>query len=145
LLSDGRPIVGLSARQIAQIALEVDSRCLIIPAIGTLSHGCFSSSVIRLPSSFRCLANKEILIQYIHLVCQSASVVYNGKMLCIKANYEAGSKIVWFGRFGCRGWEFLLPSKFQPCQKLHHIQAQLQCLLLEPFLWPRLLSLLRSF
>ena len=32
LMSDGRPIVGLSARQVAQIALETDERCLIIPA-----------------------------------------------------------------------------------------------------------------
>ena len=32
LLSDGRPIVGLSARAVAGIALNADKRCLIIPA-----------------------------------------------------------------------------------------------------------------
>jgi uncharacterized protein (TIGR00375 family) len=32
LLSDGRPIVGLSAKAVAEIALSVDERCLIIPA-----------------------------------------------------------------------------------------------------------------
>jgi uncharacterized protein (TIGR00375 family) len=32
LLSDGRPIVGLSARNVAEIVLGVDERCLIIPA-----------------------------------------------------------------------------------------------------------------
>lgn len=32
LLSDGRPIVGLSARALARIALNIDKRCLIIPA-----------------------------------------------------------------------------------------------------------------
>ncbi|MCH7730271.1 DNA helicase UvrD [Patescibacteria group bacterium] len=32
LLSDGRPIVGLSAKTVAQIVLDVDERCLIIPA-----------------------------------------------------------------------------------------------------------------
>jgi uncharacterized protein (TIGR00375 family) len=32
LFSDGRPIVGLSARAVAEIALNVDERCLIIPA-----------------------------------------------------------------------------------------------------------------
>lgn len=32
LLSDGRPIVGLSAKAVAEIALSVDKRCLVIPA-----------------------------------------------------------------------------------------------------------------
>jgi uncharacterized protein (TIGR00375 family) len=32
LLSDGRPIVGLSARAVAGIVLNVDKRCLVIPA-----------------------------------------------------------------------------------------------------------------
>ena len=32
LLSDGRPIIGLSARTVAEIALTVDERCLVIPA-----------------------------------------------------------------------------------------------------------------
>jgi uncharacterized protein (TIGR00375 family) len=32
LMSDGRPIVGLSARDVAEIALETDERCLIVPA-----------------------------------------------------------------------------------------------------------------
>jgi uncharacterized protein (TIGR00375 family) len=32
LLSDGRPITGLSARDIAEIALTTDERCLVIPA-----------------------------------------------------------------------------------------------------------------
>ena len=32
LMSDGRPIVGLSAKQVAQIALEIDEKCLVIPA-----------------------------------------------------------------------------------------------------------------
>lgn len=32
LLSDGRPIVGLSAQDIVRIVLEIDERCLIIPA-----------------------------------------------------------------------------------------------------------------
>lgn len=32
LMSDGRPIVGLSARDVADIALTLDERCLIIPA-----------------------------------------------------------------------------------------------------------------
>ena len=32
LLSDGRPIIGLSARTVAEIALAADERCLVIPA-----------------------------------------------------------------------------------------------------------------
>jgi len=32
LLSDGRPITGLTAKNVAEVALGVDSRCLIIPA-----------------------------------------------------------------------------------------------------------------
>src|SRR3990170_2470089 len=32
LMSDGRPIIGMSAKQVAEIALGVDERCLIIPA-----------------------------------------------------------------------------------------------------------------
>ncbi|MBI2066096.1 DNA helicase UvrD [Candidatus Woesebacteria bacterium] len=32
LLSDGRPIVGLSAKAVAEIALSLDKRCLVIPA-----------------------------------------------------------------------------------------------------------------
>jgi len=32
LLSDGRPIIGLSAREIAEICLSIDDQCLIIPA-----------------------------------------------------------------------------------------------------------------
>ncbi|MBI4034937.1 MAG: DNA helicase UvrD [Candidatus Chisholmbacteria bacterium] len=32
LSSDGRPIVGLSCRQLAQVVFEVDERCLVIPA-----------------------------------------------------------------------------------------------------------------
>jgi uncharacterized protein (TIGR00375 family) len=32
LLSDGRPILGLSAKDVAQIVFEVDKKCLIIPA-----------------------------------------------------------------------------------------------------------------
>ena len=32
LRSDGRPIVGMSARDLAEIALTVDSKCLIVPA-----------------------------------------------------------------------------------------------------------------
>lgn len=32
LSSDGRPIVGLSARDVAEIALSTDSKCLVIPA-----------------------------------------------------------------------------------------------------------------
>ncbi|MCJ7805766.1 endonuclease Q family protein [Patescibacteria group bacterium] len=32
LLSDGRPIIGLTAKNVAEVALGVDSRCLIIPA-----------------------------------------------------------------------------------------------------------------
>lgn len=32
LLSDGRPIVGLSAREVAEIALSASERCLVIPA-----------------------------------------------------------------------------------------------------------------
>jgi len=32
LMSDGRPILGLSAKVVAQIALEADERCLVIPA-----------------------------------------------------------------------------------------------------------------
>lgn len=32
LMSDGRPIMGLSAKVVAQIALEADERCLVIPA-----------------------------------------------------------------------------------------------------------------
>ena len=32
LSSDGRPIVGLSAREIAEISLSMDERCLVIPA-----------------------------------------------------------------------------------------------------------------
>ncbi len=32
LMSDGRPIIGLSARTLAEIVLNVDKRCLVIPA-----------------------------------------------------------------------------------------------------------------
>ncbi len=32
LFSDGRPIVGLTAKQVAEIALEADENCLVIPA-----------------------------------------------------------------------------------------------------------------
>lgn len=32
LLSDGRPIVGLSAKQVAEITLTIDKRCLVVPA-----------------------------------------------------------------------------------------------------------------
>jgi uncharacterized protein (TIGR00375 family) len=32
LFSDGRPIVGLSAKNVAEIALTIDKRCLVIPA-----------------------------------------------------------------------------------------------------------------
>lgn len=38
LLSDGRPIVGLSARTVAEIALGVDERCLVIPAHAWTPH-----------------------------------------------------------------------------------------------------------
>ncbi len=38
LLSDGRPIVGLTAKQVAQVALGVDPHCLIIPAHAWTPH-----------------------------------------------------------------------------------------------------------
>lgn len=38
LLSDGRPIVGLTAKQVAQIPLSVDERCLVIPAHAWTPH-----------------------------------------------------------------------------------------------------------
>ena len=38
LLSDGRPIVGLTAKNVAEIALGVDEKCLIIPAHAWTPH-----------------------------------------------------------------------------------------------------------
>jgi uncharacterized protein (TIGR00375 family) len=38
LLSDGRPIVGLSAKNVAEVVLGVDERCLIIPAHAWTPH-----------------------------------------------------------------------------------------------------------
>ena len=38
LLSDGRPIMGLTAKAVAEIALGVDSKCLIIPAHAWTPH-----------------------------------------------------------------------------------------------------------
>jgi len=54
LLSDGRPIVGLSAKQVAEIALEVNSDCLIIPAHAWTPHFSLYGSVSGFDSIEEC-------------------------------------------------------------------------------------------
>ena len=54
LLSDGRPIVGLSAKQVAEIALGVDSKCLIIPAHAWTPHFSLYGSVSGFDSIEEC-------------------------------------------------------------------------------------------
>ena len=54
LFSDGRPIVGLSAKQVAEIALEVNSDCLIIPAHAWTPHFSLYGSVSGFDSIEEC-------------------------------------------------------------------------------------------
>jgi len=54
LLSDGRPIVGLSAKQVAEIALGVNSKCLIIPAHAWTPHFSLYGSVSGFDSIKEC-------------------------------------------------------------------------------------------
>ncbi len=54
LLSDGRPIVGLTAKNVAEIALEIDSRCLIIPAHAWTPHFSLYGSVSGFDSIEEC-------------------------------------------------------------------------------------------
>jgi len=54
LLSDGRPIVGLSAKQVAEIALSIDERCLIIPAHAWTPHFSLYGSVSGFDSIEEC-------------------------------------------------------------------------------------------
>lgn len=54
LLSDGRPIVGLSAKAVAEIALSVDKKCLIIPAHAWTPHFSLFGSVSGFDSIAEC-------------------------------------------------------------------------------------------
>ncbi|MEK7111698.1 MAG: endonuclease Q family protein [Patescibacteria group bacterium] len=54
LLSDGRPIVGLSAKAVAEIALGVDSKCLIIPAHAWTPHFSLFGSISGFDSIAEC-------------------------------------------------------------------------------------------
>ena len=54
LLSDGRPIVGLSAKQVAEIALGVEPKCLIIPAHAWTPHFSLYGSVSGFDSIEEC-------------------------------------------------------------------------------------------
>lgn len=66
LLSDGRPIVGLTAKNIAEIALGVDERCLIIPAHAWTPHFSLYGSVSGFDSIEECfgeLADKIYAIE----------------------------------------------------------------------------------
>lgn len=54
LLSDGRPITGLSAKTVAEVALGVDSRCLIIPAHAWTPHYSLYGSVSGFDSIEEC-------------------------------------------------------------------------------------------
>ena len=54
LLSDGRPIVGLSAKQVAEIALGANPRCLIVPAHAWTPHFSLYGSVSGFDSIEEC-------------------------------------------------------------------------------------------
>jgi uncharacterized protein (TIGR00375 family) len=54
LLSDGRPIVGLSAKQVADIALGVSPKCLIIPAHAWTPHFSLYGSISGFDSISEC-------------------------------------------------------------------------------------------
>jgi uncharacterized protein (TIGR00375 family) len=54
LLSDGRPIVGLTAKNVAEIALGVEARCLIIPAHAWTPHFSLYGSVSGFDSISEC-------------------------------------------------------------------------------------------
>src|SRR3990170_3759119 len=54
LLSDGRPIVGLTAKAVAEIALGVSERCLIIPAHAWTPHFSLYGSVSGFDSIEEC-------------------------------------------------------------------------------------------
>lgn len=54
LMSDGRPIVGLSARTVAEIALSVNDKCLIIPAHAWTPHFSIFGSVSGFDSIEEC-------------------------------------------------------------------------------------------
>jgi len=66
LLSDGRPILGLSAKAVAEIALGVDGRCLIIPAHAWTPHFSLYGSLSGFDSIDECfgdLANQIYAIE----------------------------------------------------------------------------------
>ncbi len=65
LLSDGRPIVGLSAKIVAQVALETDPTCLIIPAHAWTPHFSIFGSVSGFDSIEECFGD---LSPYIYAV-----------------------------------------------------------------------------
>lgn len=54
LMSDGRPIIGLSAKQVADIVLNADERCLIIPAHAWTPHFALYGSVSGFDSITEC-------------------------------------------------------------------------------------------
>jgi uncharacterized protein (TIGR00375 family) len=54
LLSDGRPITGLSAKVVAEVALGVDERCLIVPAHAWTPHYSLYGSVSGFDSIEEC-------------------------------------------------------------------------------------------
>jgi uncharacterized protein (TIGR00375 family) len=54
LLSDGRPIVGLTAKNVAEIALSVDARCLVIPAHAWTPHFSLYGSISGFDSITEC-------------------------------------------------------------------------------------------
>ncbi len=54
LLSDGRPIVGLTAKAVAEIALGVDPKCLVIPAHAWTPHFSLFGSVSGFDSIAEC-------------------------------------------------------------------------------------------
>jgi len=57
LLSDGRPIVGLSARVVGEIALEADPSCLVIPAHAWTPHFSLYGSVSGFDSIEECFGD----------------------------------------------------------------------------------------
>lgn len=54
LMSDGRPIIGLTAKQVAEIALSADERCLVIPAHAWTPHFSLYGSVSGFDSITEC-------------------------------------------------------------------------------------------
>ncbi|MFZ5932726.1 MAG: endonuclease Q family protein [Patescibacteria group bacterium] len=65
LLSDGRPIVGLTARAVAEVALGVDARCLIIPAHAWTPHFSLYGSISGFDSINECFLD---LSPYIYAI-----------------------------------------------------------------------------